>query len=386
MNKIISALSLSLLIASTLSANENTKDSKTIKIVNSKSESLIGPSETFTGKVRVTNVLTPDDSSSISSASVAFEPGARSAWHTHPKGQLLVVTEGSGLIQAEGQPIRSINVGDTVWTPPNVKHWHGASPNSKMVHTATQELVNGTPVKWMEKVSDEQYKAKSASKLTNSDTNPAMAYYVSEYEVLDRNGAKPYSAQVDATFKKYGGRYIVRGGKINSLEGAGFKGGMVVIAFDSMEKAQAWYNSPEYAAIKPIRHKTMKSRVYIVEGTKIVELTESAETFDLAEEGVAVRIADLTIDPAQLDAYTAAVKEEMDDAVRLEPGVIAIYATAIKGKANQIRFVEIYANEKAYLTHRETPHFKKYLEATKSMITARELFEGIPVKLAGKKR
>ena len=110
------------------------------------------------------------------------------------------------------------------------------------------------------------------------------------------------------------------------------------------------------------------------------------ETFDLAKENVAVRIADLEINPAQLGAFTKAVKEEMDEAVRIEPGVLAIYAVAIKGKPNQIRFVEIYASEEAYLTHRESPHFKKYLETTKSMITARQLHEGVPIKLSGKKR
>lgn len=115
-------------------------------------------------------------------------------------------------------------------------------------------------------------------------------------------------------------------------------------------------------------------------------LAAPAETFDLAKEGVVVRIADLTIDPAQLEAYKAAVKEEMDDAVRMETGVLAIYAVSIKGKPNQIRFTEIYASEQAYLVHRETPHFKRYFEATKKMITARELFEGVPIKLAGKKR
>ncbi len=132
---------------------------KSVKIVNAQSESVLGPSETFTGKVRVTTVLTADDSDSVSCASVAFEAGARSAWHSHPKGQLLVVTEGTGLIQAEGQPVRRIKAGDTIWTPPNVKHWHGASPNSAMVHTATQEIVNGSPVNWMQKVTDEEYRS-----------------------------------------------------------------------------------------------------------------------------------------------------------------------------------------------------------------------------------
>jgi quinol monooxygenase YgiN len=111
-----------------------------------------------------------------------------------------------------------------------------------------------------------------------------------------------------------------------------------------------------------------------------------AETFDLAKEGVVIRIADLEIDPARLDAYKAAVTEGMDDAVRLEPGVIALYAVALKDNPNKIRFVEIYASEAAYLTHRETPHFQKYFETTKSMIVSRELLEGTPVKLVGKKR
>ena len=132
------------------------KETKSLKIVNAKSESSQGPAEWFTGQVRITTVLTPDDSSSMSCASVAFEPGARTAWHTHPKGQLLVVTEGSGLVQIEGQPVRRISVGDTVWTPAGAKHWHGATSTSRMVHTALQEIVNGTPVTWMKKVKDEE--------------------------------------------------------------------------------------------------------------------------------------------------------------------------------------------------------------------------------------
>ena len=102
--------------------------------------------------------------------------------------------------------------------------------------------------------------------------------------------------------------------------------------------------------------------------------------------GTVVRIAELEIDPAKMDAYLAAVKEEMDDAVRLEPGVIAIYAVAEKDHPNRLHFFEIYANEAAYLTHRETPHFKKYLAATQSMIVARRLIETVPVQLSAKPR
>jgi uncharacterized protein (DUF1330 family) len=93
------------------------------------------------------------------------------------------------------------------------------------------------------------------------------AYYVAEFRITDPEGMKPYSARVASTFEPYGGRYIVRGGKIAPLEGEGPDNRMVVIEFDSMEKAQAWYDSPAYAQLKPIRHKNAISRVYIVEGT-----------------------------------------------------------------------------------------------------------------------
>jgi uncharacterized protein (DUF1330 family) len=93
------------------------------------------------------------------------------------------------------------------------------------------------------------------------------AYYIAEFKIIDPEGMKPYSARVASTFEPYGGRYIVRGGKIAPLEGEGPDKRMVVIEFDSMEKAQAWYDSPAYAQLKPIRHKNAISRVYIVEGT-----------------------------------------------------------------------------------------------------------------------
>jgi uncharacterized protein (DUF1330 family) len=93
------------------------------------------------------------------------------------------------------------------------------------------------------------------------------AFYISEFVVTDREGMKPYSAQVESTFRPFGGRYIVRGGEISMLEGDGPKGGMVVIEFDSKERAQAWYDSPAYRKLMPIRHKSATSRVYIVEGT-----------------------------------------------------------------------------------------------------------------------
>jgi uncharacterized protein (DUF1330 family) len=99
-----------------------------------------------------------------------------------------------------------------------------------------------------------------------SSVSKAPAFYISEFELTDPEGIKPYSARVESTFKPFGGRYIVRGGKIAPLEGDPPKGRIVVIAFDSMENAQAWYDSPAYREIRPIRHKSAKSRVYIVEG------------------------------------------------------------------------------------------------------------------------
>ena len=116
-----------------------------------------GPSETFTGNVKVTLLSKGDEPSNLSSALVCFEKAARSAWHVHPKGQLLVVTKGSGLIQQEGLPIRKLKDGDVVWTPPNVKHWHGGAPKSSVCHLAIQESLNGKNVEWLSKVADAEY-------------------------------------------------------------------------------------------------------------------------------------------------------------------------------------------------------------------------------------
>jgi quercetin dioxygenase-like cupin family protein len=114
-----------------------------------------GPQDYFTGAVRVTPLVQSEEPSCLQCASVAFQAGARSAWHSHPKGQLLIVTEGSGLIQEWGKPIERIQKGDVIWTPPDTKHWHGASPDSAMTHIAIQEALNGKVVDWMEKVNDE---------------------------------------------------------------------------------------------------------------------------------------------------------------------------------------------------------------------------------------
>jgi quercetin dioxygenase-like cupin family protein len=117
-----------------------------------------GPEEYFTGTVRLDPLFEAPDPARVAGASVTFEPGARTAWHTHPLGQTLIITFGCGWVQREGGPIEEVRPGDVVWFPPGEKHWHGATPTSAMTHIAIQEALNGKTVNWMEKVSDEQYR------------------------------------------------------------------------------------------------------------------------------------------------------------------------------------------------------------------------------------
>lgn len=117
-----------------------------------------GPAANFTGAVRVLPVFGANASSAVSAALVTFAPGARSAWHRHPKGQRLIVTEGIGWTQVAGGPVEEIRAGDVVWCPPGVRHWHGATPTRAMTHYAIQEAVDGKPVAWMEHVTDAQYR------------------------------------------------------------------------------------------------------------------------------------------------------------------------------------------------------------------------------------
>lgn len=120
--------------------------------------SMPGPSDWFTGIVRIDPLfLAADEPARATGASVTFEPGARTAWHTHPLGQTLIVTAGCGWVQREGGPIEEIRPGDVVWFPPGEKHWHGASANTAMTHIAIQESLDGSSVAWLEHVSDAQY-------------------------------------------------------------------------------------------------------------------------------------------------------------------------------------------------------------------------------------
>lgn len=119
-----------------------------------------GPAEYFTGRVRIDPVYAANSDIDTSGALVTFEPGARSAWHTHPKGQYLIVMAGVGLTQEWGKPVQEIRPGDVVWCPPGVKHWHGAAPTTGMTHLAVTGTVGAKNVDWMEKVSDAQYLAR----------------------------------------------------------------------------------------------------------------------------------------------------------------------------------------------------------------------------------
>ncbi len=116
-----------------------------------------GPAEYFTGTVRIDPLFEAVDPARVVGLSVTFEPGARTAWHTHPLGQTLIVTAGSGFAQRWGGPIEAIRPGDVVWFAPGEKHWHGAAATNAMTHIAIQERLDGKNVDWLEKVSDEQY-------------------------------------------------------------------------------------------------------------------------------------------------------------------------------------------------------------------------------------
>jgi quercetin dioxygenase-like cupin family protein len=156
--------STSVLVATTAIAKTFSQARKLKDIVNrmiiTRNESIAsveGPTDYFTGKVRIETLFQPEEPARTGAAYVTFEPGARTTWHTHPLGQRLVITQGLGKVQVEGGPIETVHPGDVVWFPPQVKHWHGTSREKAMKHLAIQEALDGSAVTWMEKVSDEQY-------------------------------------------------------------------------------------------------------------------------------------------------------------------------------------------------------------------------------------
>ncbi|HUS34459.1 MAG TPA: cupin domain-containing protein [Verrucomicrobiae bacterium] len=119
--------------------------------------SMKGPADWFTGTVRIDPLFQPREPSRAAGATVTFEPGARTAWHTHPLGQTLIIVSGAGWVQPDGGPVEEVRPGDLVWFPPGLRHWHGATAKTAMTHIAIQEALNGKMVEWLEKVTDEQY-------------------------------------------------------------------------------------------------------------------------------------------------------------------------------------------------------------------------------------
>ena len=161
---VAAALSLSLFASASAQSNQagatpaSARESKMIIITRRGSlPSRQGPAENFTGSVRVDPLFQASAPARASGAIVTFEPGARTAWHTHPLGQILIVTAGTGRVQRWGDPVDEIRQGDVVWIPPGEKHWHGAGPDTSMAHIAIVEALDGKSVDWMEKVTDEQY-------------------------------------------------------------------------------------------------------------------------------------------------------------------------------------------------------------------------------------
>ena len=154
---ILAAIALpSLLLAASAAVAD---DGAKVRITpNGSQASAAGPADNFTGAVRVDNRFQAEAPARIGGGVVTFEPMARTAWHTHPLGQTLYITSGSGLVQAWGEPMQEVRAGDTVWFAPGEKHWHGASAISAMTHIAIQEMQDGKAADWMEFVSDEQYR------------------------------------------------------------------------------------------------------------------------------------------------------------------------------------------------------------------------------------
>lgn len=158
--RIHAAIALSLSILASYAQSQTSENQGAIRIMRSGSQpSRQGPAENFTGSVRVVPLFQQNAPARASGSLVTFEPGARTAWHTHPLGQILIVTAGTGRVERWGDPVDEIRQGDVVWIPPGQKHWHGAAPNSSMAHIAIVEQLDDKAVEWMEKVNDAQYGA-----------------------------------------------------------------------------------------------------------------------------------------------------------------------------------------------------------------------------------
>jgi quercetin dioxygenase-like cupin family protein len=153
----LAAMTFASLVLATSTASAQSDQAITVMHAGSQ-PSTVGGADNFTGTVRVDSRFKGTGPARISGGTVTFEPGARTAWHTHPLGQTLIVTHGVGLVRHWDGDVQEIRPGDTVWIPPGVKHWHGAAPTSGMTHIGISEQLDGKSVDWLEKVSDEQYR------------------------------------------------------------------------------------------------------------------------------------------------------------------------------------------------------------------------------------
>jgi 4-carboxymuconolactone decarboxylase len=177
--RIFAAIAISLCMLASDAHGQTSKAQGAIRIMRSGLRlSRQGSAENFTGSVRVDPLFQANAPARASGSLVAFEPGARTAWHTHSLGQILIVTAGTGRVQRWGDPAEEIRQGDVVWIPPGQKHWHGAAPNSSMAHIAIVEELDGKAVEWMEKVSDAQYsepvRAQGASNDASAKSRPSQ--------------------------------------------------------------------------------------------------------------------------------------------------------------------------------------------------------------------
>jgi 4-carboxymuconolactone decarboxylase len=171
--RIFAAMAISFSMLPSGAQSQTTKDQETIRITRSGSEpARSGPAENFTGSVRVDSSFRANAPARMYGARVAFEAGSRTAWHTHPLGQILIVTTGTGRVQRWGDPVDEIRQGDVVWIPPGQKHWHGASPLSGMTHIAILEMVDGKSTDWMEHVSSAQYGAPLRGQGATTEAQP----------------------------------------------------------------------------------------------------------------------------------------------------------------------------------------------------------------------
>ncbi|NTJ11522.1 (R)-mandelonitrile lyase [Rhizobium lusitanum] len=153
------SIAATILFVATLATSALAQSNQLITVTHQDSQpSTIAPADHFTGSVRIDSPFKGSAPARISGATVTFEPGARTAWHTHPLGQTLIVTAGVGLVQEWGKPVQVIRPGDVVWIPPGVKHWHGASAKVGMTHIAITEALDGKTVEWLEKVTDEEHR------------------------------------------------------------------------------------------------------------------------------------------------------------------------------------------------------------------------------------